>query len=357
MSEDKYRLDQHKLHYHVSRVNDWLLGKTIYPIYMEISPSGACNHRCRFCGLDFMEYRPRFLDTPILEERIEELGRLGLKSIMHAGEGEPLLHPALPEMVAHGKRCGIDQAITTNGVLLTPDKAEALLPHAEWIKLSVDAGTRETYAYLHNTKPEDFDRAISNLREASVLRKRLGAGCTLGVQMVLLPENRGEVVALAAIARDAGADYLVIKPYSQHPSSKTTEYRDVDYEADMGLAEQVRELNTPAFSVVFRVQAMRKSSEKQPPYTRCLALPFWSYIDAAGGVWGCSVYLGDERFLYGNIMENTFQEIWEGEQRRKSLAWVAEEMDACRCRINCRMDEVNRYLWGLRQPPAHVNFI
>ena len=51
---DKYRIDSHKLVYHVSRVNGWLNGENIYPIYAEISPSGACNHRCSYCALDFM---------------------------------------------------------------------------------------------------------------------------------------------------------------------------------------------------------------------------------------------------------------------------------------------------------------
>ncbi|MFH1305232.1 MAG: SPASM domain-containing protein, partial [Candidatus Omnitrophota bacterium] len=69
------------------------------------------------------------------------------------------------------------------------------------------------------------------------------------------------------------------------------------------------------------------------------------------------VYLGDERFLYGNIYENTFREIWEGEKRRRSLRWVENELDTAKCRINCRMDEVNRYLWELRNPSKHVNFI
>jgi len=80
-------------------------------------------------------------------------------------------------------------------------------------------------------------------------------------------------------------------------------------------------------------------------------------IDAGGNVWGCSAYLGDERFLYGNIYENSFQEIWEGEKRAESLEWAEKELDTDQCRVNCRMDEINRYLWEMRHPPAHVNFI
>ena len=52
---DKYKIDDHKLMFHIKRVNDWQEGKNIYPIYAEVSPSGACNHRCTFCGVDTAE--------------------------------------------------------------------------------------------------------------------------------------------------------------------------------------------------------------------------------------------------------------------------------------------------------------
>ena len=102
---------------------------------------------------------------------------------------------------------------------------------------------------------------------------------------------------------------------------------------------------------------MKKWDEGVRTYNNCHALPFWSYIDAGGNVWGCSVYLNDDRFLYGNIYENSFQEIWEGDKRKESLKFVHQELDTCQCRVNCRMDEVNRYLWELKNPQSHVNFI
>jgi len=152
-------------------------------------------------------------------------------------------------------------------------------------------------------------------------------------------------------------DYLVIKPYSQHPQSKTTIYSSLEYSNYEYLADELAKFNTDNFNVIFRIHTMKKWDEKGRNYQRCLALPFWSYIDAGGNVWGCSVYLGWEKFFYGNIYEHSFQEIWEGEKRLESLHWIEKGLDISKCRVNCRMDEINRYLWDLKNPPVHVNFI
>ena len=122
MNADGLRIDHHKLLFHVDRVSDWLKSERIYPLYMEVSPAGSCNHRCVFCGLDFMGYQPRFLDADLLKTRLTEMGSLGLKSIMFAGEGEPFLHRRMVEIILHAKeQSGIDVAVTTNGVLMRSD--------------------------------------------------------------------------------------------------------------------------------------------------------------------------------------------------------------------------------------------
>ncbi len=354
---DKYRIDSHKLYYHVPRVNDWLQGKLIYPIYMEISPSGACNHRCLYCALDFMEYQKRYLDVRMLKERLSELGNLGLKSIMYAGEGEPLMHKEIADIINHTKKSGIDVAITTNGVLLSEDLTEKILGNVEWIKVSIDGATSDTYANIHRTKLADFDVVIKNMSYALKIRSQNSYKCVLGMQFLLLPENQHEVVLLAEKIRDLGMDYLVIKPYSQHLFSKTDKYRSIKYSDYEHLVNKLSSVNTKKFNVIFRVNAMSKWDKGVRSYNNCLALPFWSYIDAGGNVWGCSAYLSNERFCYGNIYDSCFREIWESEKRQMSLRWVESELDTSQCRVNCRMDEINRYLWELKYPPEHVNYI
>ena len=354
---DKFRIDSHKLIYHVQRVNDWLEDKNIYPIYVEIAPSGACNHRCIYCALDFMEYKPRFLDRELLKDRLSEMGSLGIKSIMFAGEGEPLLHKNIDDIIIHTKKIGIDVAITTNGVLFKKNLVDHALESITWIRVSINGATKETYAKIHRKNPEDFNKVIKNMSYAAKKRHEKGYKCTLGMQILLLPENYHEVSLLAQKAKDIGMDYLIVKPYSQHPLSKTVRYKNIKYSDYLNLSDKLNAFNDKNFSVIFRINTMRKWDEGRRNYKHCFAFPFWSYIDAGGTVWGCSVYLNDKRFRYGNIHKNTFKEIWNGEIRTKSVLWAKKKLDTKLCRVNCRMDEINRYLWDLKYPPEHVNFI
>lgn len=353
---DEYKIDSHKLIYHVDRVAGWLRGEDIYPIYCEISPIGACNHRCTYCALDYMEYKPRQLETALLKERLTEMGALGLKSVMYAGEGEPFLHKDIAEIINHTKKSGIDVAITSNGALFNEKIINACLASITWIKISFNAATKETYAKIHRTKENDFDKTLTNIKKAVALRESNKLKTTIGMQLILLPENVNEAVKLAQIAKEIGADYLVIKSYSQHLKSITQQYKEFSYSDYMHLSDEFKKISDKNFNVIFRSNAMKKLEEKRT-YDKCMALPFWTYIDAGGGVWGCSAYLGDERFLFGCIYEQTFEAVWTGEKRKKVMGYVAKELSTGECRQNCRMDEVNRYLWELKNPSEHVNFI
>ena len=354
---DKFKIDSHKLMYHVSRVKSWQDGELIYPIYMEISPIGACNHRCVFCGLDFMGYKLRKISHEVMGKILPEMAGLGLKSIMYAGEGEPFLHQDIGRIIRLTKQQGIDVAVTSNGALMNPDLAEEILPFCSWIKFSVNAGTPDTYARIHGTRARDFDKVIKNLSHAAFYRKKHDVRCTLGIQILLLTEVEDEIETLVALAREIGMDYLVVKPYSQHPQSITRKYQDISYKKYYDLGKTLEKYNTDRFSVIVRLNTMQQWDAAGKGYDRCLGLPFWSYIDAGGNVWGCSMYLNDDRFLYGNINEDTFQNIWEGDRRKKSLELAENSLSVDTCRVNCRMDNINRYLWELKNPNDHVKFI
>lgn len=362
---DKFNIDSHKLILHPVRVskwyeakNDWNKLKKIYPIYVEVSPYGGCNHRCTFCALDYMGYENVGLDFNILKSAISNMASNGVKSVMFAGEGEPLLFKDLDLIVEHCSKVGIDTSLTTNFVPSHKRAVQRYVENCSWIKVSLNAGTAETYANIHQTTEKDFERVMENIKNAIEYKNKNNLNCTIGVQMLLLPDNQHETVLLAKKCKELGVDYLVIKPYSQHLFSETDKYENIDYSSMMNLEDEVTAVSNENFSVIFRANTMKKYVQKSQAYDKCHSTPFfWGYIAADGKVFGCSAYLGDDKFCYGSIYDNSFEEIWEGKKRKESYNFIQNELDINNCRVNCRMDEVNRYLWRIKNPNAHDNFI
>ena len=76
---------------------------------------------------------------------------------------------------------------------------------------------------------------------------------------------------------------------------------------------------------------------------------------ANGDVFTCSDHLTEPRFCIGNLYENTFKEIWEGERRRANWEMM-QTFDIKECRLNCRMAKQNVYLEEFAKV-SHRNFI
>ncbi|MCX7049951.1 MAG: radical SAM protein [Candidatus Sumerlaeota bacterium] len=353
------RIDSHKMMYHPDRVASWLRDGTATPIYMEISPSGACNHRCKFCAKDFVGYKPTYLDGSRLASFLQEMAKAGLRSVMFAGEGEPCLNRDIAHMVRDAKAANLDVAMTTNGSRLIEAGIPQIVDLFTWIRVSMNAGTPETYAKIHGVKETEFGRVLENLRALVKARNEHG-DTTIGVQAILLPENENELAQQAEVVREIGVDYYTVKPFNYHPKSRNDpngSYASWEPSDIEGLAIALGRLETEKFRVLFRSHAMDKVMGKRRTYRCCHALPFWAYLDSEGSLWACSTFLGDERFCYGNMNQQSFEQMWNGERKKALFADLEKNINVEECRWGCRMDEINQYLWELKHPGRHANFI
>lgn len=346
--------DHHKLLYHPEAVAHWLAsGQSRGPLYTEMELTRRCNCRCIFCGVDHqVNMSDDRIDLPLARKILTGLAELGNKAVMMCGNGEPLLHPEVGEIIAFAAS-RMSVSVTTNGLALSAGKLP-LIDNLEWIRFSVNGGSAENYAAIHGTTPGAFEQVLANIAAAVERKRRLGLPVTIGTQLVLLPENAEFVVDLACRLQAMGVDYFSVKPYSQHPLSRNRQV--VDYHRYLALEEALRPLADDRFTIIFRAAAMAKAGRRKP-YAQCFGTHFIAFLSATGELWECNVFAGDPRFLVGNVKEHTLPELWHGERRQAIVTFIGQQLCLDQCRDLCRMDACNEYLWRLKNPRPHDNFI
>lgn len=347
-------LDGTKLGHHIEAISKWLKGEFFPPVHIEISPTSVCNYRCFFCYVDYKKNNPKSLSREVFLGLIESCKRVGVKSVLLAGDGEPLVNKHTTEAIELAGSIGLDIALNSNGLLLTEDIAKRVLPHLVWMRISVMSSDPENYAQLHGARPEDLQKLIQNLRFAAQYRREKKLPVTLGIQQVLVKENTHTVADMARLTRDIGFDYYVLKPFHLHPDNLYDtpndlhrQYRDVLKEAE--------QLSTDTFKSIIRWNIFEDLGHRN--YDRCLGLPFILQTAGDGHIYTCCPFYGNKEFSYGDLNEQSLDEILASTRYREIQKMVEEEIDVHKCMSYCRHHNVNKYLWSLKNPPIHLNFI
>ena len=94
-----------------------------HPILAHVIPMRRCNLSCAYCN----EYDDSSKPVPIevMYQRLDRLAGLGTTIITISG-GEPLLHPALDQIIARIRRRGMIAGMITNGYLLTAERIRSI---------------------------------------------------------------------------------------------------------------------------------------------------------------------------------------------------------------------------------------
>ncbi|MBF0117992.1 MAG: radical SAM protein [Desulfobacterales bacterium] len=350
----KMFIDGTKLMYHPDVLAKWLAGDNFFPLHVEISPSSACNHRCILCCVDYLKHKPQHLDREVFLNLIRSFSKTGVKSFLLAGEGEPLMNKNLADVISLASELKVDSAINTNGVLFTPDFAEAVMDKILWIRFSLQSAESKLYAYLHGTKETDLEIVKSNIYAAVQIKKRKKLPVKIGIQQILLEENREQILPLAILSKELGVDYYTVKRHSTHPLNKYSVPEDVHVRVEDQF-NQAKALEDNNFLALVRFNDFSDPCIRT--YKQCLGLPFIAQVLADGGLYTCCQHFRMERFCYGNLYEASFEEIWMSERRKSVIKDVELNIDVSKCMTYCRHHNVNKYIWQLKNSPEHINFI
>ncbi|MBF0425303.1 MAG: radical SAM protein [Magnetococcales bacterium] len=303
----------------------WLAGQVPGPLTIEVAPVNGCNHGCLHCyplQLDLFGARKKFLPTEHFRPFLADFRAMGGEEVYFAGTGEPLLHPDLADLIAHGHALGLRMAFSSNGVLLTPANAARILPHTAWARFSVNGGDAATYAHVHACHERDFSRLIHNLENALTLRRQEGWPVQLALQCVVWEANWRSIPDLVALHERLGTDKVVLRNRFDREGTK----HPVHPEAIPLLEAAAR---VPGIEVRWE-SFLRADETLQADWRRCHGPHFRTHMDYQGNLFACCRHFYKES-AFGNINDRRFPEIWRSVERHRLFAEIARGDDIPLC--------------------------
>lgn len=274
------------------------------PFTMNVNPSGICNFNCFFCPTnnknmkkeyrDYLNKQRMLMDMSTFEKVADGLAELEdqTKVIYLVGQGEPLLHPQIADMVKILKTRNLcrEVRIITNGALMSPELNQKLIDAGlDVLKVSVEALTEDGYRKIAHTN-FDFDKFLDNIRD-------------------FYKRSRGtNSVITAKILTDALADeseyhkfYDIFEPITDYQEMRNVESYWPDFEFEM-LDEKHEKVGVSEMGPGGICSGMFTECNVQPNGDICLCR-----IDWAGNL------------VLGNVKTDSIKDIWESEKRKKCL--------------------------------------
>lgn len=330
-----------KLLFHSDRVKAMLAGKDVFPVSVELDLSNVCPHDCPFCSFGTSAsngYRQNNWVTfpyPRILDLLGELKSCGVESVTFTGGGEPLVHKMAHHIFNRATALGLQWGLVTNGLLLKSEAALEVGRGAKFVRISLDAGSDETHHYTHGLPEGQFqyEKIIANINWVRTLNPDL----TIGASFCMMDQNFKEVYKAAKDVRDAGANYLEVRP------TFPTEWRGdgwgralTDPQAAKVEVEHARlHLNSATFSVIGMTGRFDAVENPQKQYSKCRIGPLTTVIGADGRMWHCCVQRGQDNFALGSIVDQPFRQAW--------LTRRVPDIDVNRC-PRCRYDGYNELI-------------
>ena len=328
-----------KLMLNEEKVNSILKNDNIdstYPISVELTLTNACNLRCVYCS-DMLLRDKQGVHQFEKEEffrLFDDLSAGGTKGVVLEGGGEPTIYPYFRDVVMYARSVGLAVGLITNGTqLLQPEILEEL----EWIRVSLDASTKEEYLELKGV--DAFESVLTNI--ASYVKN-----CnTVGVGYVVTNKNISQLEALVLRLRMIGASYIQLRPVVDSPELYP-EGIELDY---------LKYYEKSDFGV--EIGGMIDNASGGNNNLSCYAHSVTSIISGDGSVYLCGrLNIYDWIKPIGNIRKQSFREIWNGEERRIQSEMVGESGFCEKNCPQCRISKFNKVFDRLKSVQT-VHFI
>lgn len=283
----------------------------------------ACNLKCLHCYAQATAGPgPDELSTAEAKAMIDDLAQFGSPVLLFSG-GEPLMRQDLPELARYAVAKGMRAVISTNGTLITKDKAKELKDIGlSYVGVSLD-GLPEVHDKFRGV-PGAFEDAMAGIRNS------MEAGLKVGLRFTVYAKNAPEVPGVFDLLEKEGIPRVCFYHLVYAGRGSRLMDEDLSHEGtrrlldlimdrskalfDKGQAPEVLTVDNHADGPFVYLRMLREDPERAK---EVLELLNWNEGNSSGRGIGCVSWDGSvhpdqfwRHLTVDNVRKRPFSEIW-----------------------------------------------
>ena len=283
-----------------------------------------CNLRCVHCYAKALDERGKdAISTEQGKALIDDLAAYGAPVMLFSG-GEPLVREDLAELAKHATSKGMRAVISTNGTLITKQKARELKAVGlSYVGISLDGG--ETVHDKFRATPGSFKKALEGIANCQA------EGLKVGLRFTINKRNAGEVPVLFDLVRDLEVPRICFYHlvYSGRGSELIAE--DLNHADTRALLDLIMDCTRALFDAGKPKEVLTVDNHADGPYLwmrlqredpgraeEVFKLLQYNEGNSSGRGIGCISWDGQvhadqfwRNHSFGNVLERPFSRIWD----------------------------------------------
>ncbi len=282
-----------------------------------------CNLKCIHCYAQATANAKDEISTEQAKEILRDLANYGVPVVLFSG-GEPLMRPDLVELAKYAVDLGMRAVISTNGTLITKQKAKELKQIGlSYVGISID-GTEDTHDHFRAQKGA-FKKAMEGVLNCQE------AGLKVGLRFTMNKKNYRDIPAIFELLEDMSipricfyhlvysgrGSELIEEDLSHH---KTREVMDLILKStkelfDSGKRYEVLTVDNHADGPYIYLKLLKENPKRAEEVMELLK--FNEGNNSGRGIgcisWDGEVYADQfwRNHSFGNVLKRPFSEIWD----------------------------------------------
>jgi 12,18-didecarboxysiroheme deacetylase len=330
-----------------------------------------CNLKCVHC---YAHAKNMAFDSELstLEGKnlLDDLAQFGVPVILFSG-GEPLTRKDLPELAAYAVKKGMRAVISTNGTLITPEKAQTLKEIGlSYVGISLD-GMEEINDRFRGVKGA-FKAALQGIENCKK------AGIKVGLRFTINKSNASEISKIFKLLQDmdipracfyhlvyAGRGTDLVKEDLSHQESRNAVDLIMDLTKQLhneGHIKEVLTVDNHADGPYLYLRLLKENPERAREVLELLQM---NEGNSSGIGIGCISWDGEvhadqfwRHYSFGNVKDRPFSEIWvdtsdplmkklkEKKKHAKGRCATCRWLDICAGNFRVRSEAVTGDIWA-----------